>query len=103
MDIMESVRKLIEYHIESEPSIVEIYLFPSEEEIRLVEVDENTCLTEGDRMEAWYFGPDPEGGVVFPSCVALILPEEVGKLRPPDRWGTWDDARKIYERATVNA
>ena len=103
MEMNESVKKLIEYHTEAEPSLIEIYLFPSKEEIHLVEVDENTTCTEGEQMEAWYLDAYPEGGIVLPSGLALIHPREVGKLIPPDGWGTWGEAELVWSRAWANA
>ncbi len=102
MEMMDSVKKLIEYHTEAEPSLVEIYLFPSTEEIHLVEVDENTCLIEGNQMEAWYLDPYLEGGISHPSGFALIHPQEVRVLIPPDGWGTWEDAELVWSRAVVH-
>jgi len=103
MEMMESVKKLIEYHTEAEPSIVRVYRFPSEQEIRLVEVDEETWLTEGNRMEAWYFGPDPNGEIHYPAGVALIRPEEESHLLPPEGWGDWNQAELVWQRMTVHA
>lgn len=103
MNIMESVKKLVEYHTEAEPSIIRVYRFPSEQEIRLVEVDEETWFTDGDRMEAWYFGTDPNGGIQYPAGVALIRPEEESRLLPPEGWGDWSEAELVWQRMVVHA
>lgn len=69
------------------------YLFPSDTEIRLVYID-TTARPSPDpqRIVPFYFGADAEGGVPYPSAVALVRPEEKNTLQPPDGWGTWNDA-----------
>ncbi|NUN96178.1 MAG: hypothetical protein HUU16_08375 [Candidatus Omnitrophica bacterium] len=94
--ILEVARKLAEHHARIEPSIRRIFLFPDTDEIRLVEVDQDTSPTEGDEIHPWYFNPDPETGVFFPSGVAVITPDECLRLSPPATWGTWKDAVEIW-------
>lgn len=98
----ETIRKvaaeLAQEHVEAEPSISDVYLFPADDEIRLIEVDEQTVPS--DCVAPFYFPPAPEDGIPVPSGIALIRPEEVGKLELPEGWGSWDDAEKIDIKVT---
>jgi hypothetical protein len=100
--IYEVALRLARHHAEIEPSIQRIYLFPSEEEIRLVEVDEDVPATHGAVMEPWYFNSDPPR-IDFPSGVALIRPDEDRIIQPPEGWGNWDVSELIWERVLENA
>jgi len=82
----------------SEQEIAEILLFPDpdEREIRLVEIDPNSLPAgEDNSVVPFYFAPDPPD-VPFWMAIALILPDEKGKLRLPDGWGGWEDAVSLY-------
>ena len=96
----ELAKSLAEEHGRNQPSIASIYWFPSEEEIRFVELDDQVppLPTDEREIEAFYFTADPEGGIPFPSLVALIRPEEKDRLSPPRDWGGWDRAELIWER-----
>jgi len=89
-----AARRLATANAESEPNLEAVYLFPSDHQIRLVEVDRS--MSSSDMILPFYFPPDPEGGIPFPSALALIRPEEERRLSPPDGWGTWDEARRIW-------
>lgn len=94
-DEMQTVaRQMARRHAESEPGIQEIYLFPNGGEIRLIEIDSTT--TPSPQVEPFYFGPDRVGGIPYPSAIALIRPEEKDKLPPPEGWGGWRDAQRIW-------
>lgn len=86
---------LAEMNAGAEPAIEEIYLFPSDEEIRLIEVDSTAIPSE--EITPFYFDPSPEDGVPFPMGIAMIRPAE-RKLKPPSSWGSWDVAEKIWPR-----
>lgn len=94
--MLKAARKLAEANAISEPNIKTIYVFPSDEEVRLVEVD--ATALPSDQITPFYFSPDREGGVPFRSGIALIRPEEEGNVPPPAGWGTWDDAIKIWPK-----
>jgi len=79
--------------MEAEPGIEEVYWFPAEGEIRLIETDPTTATS--DCVAPFYFRPDPESGTTVSSAIAIIRPEEVRTLSLPDDWGSWDDAKKI--------
>ena len=93
----ETIRKLAaelaQESVEAEPSISDVYLFPADDEIRLIEVDEQTVPS--DCVAPFYFRPAPEDGIPVHCAIATIRPEEVGKLELPEGWGSWDDAEKI--------
>lgn len=93
VEIHHSAHALAAANAEAEPSIEEIYWFPSATEIRLVELDRN--MMRSGQVVPFYFGPDPAGGVRFPSAIALIHPDE-RHLQPPDGWGRWEDAERIW-------
>ncbi len=80
-------------NVEAEPSISKIYLLPAEDEIRLIEVDEQTVPS--DCVAPFYFRSDPQGGIPVPCGIAIIRPDEVRKLKLPEGWGSWDDAEEI--------
>lgn len=93
--LLDAARELVRANVESEPLIQRAYLFPARDEIRLVEIDPTTSPS-GDRIEAFYFAPDREGGIPYPSGIALILPNEFKQIPPPEGWGEWDEARQIW-------
>ena len=95
-DIKKIAERLAEKHAEIEPTVEEIYWFPATDEIRFIEVDSATI--ESEKIEPFYFTPDPTGGVPFPTGVAVIRTEEKKTLKPPEEWGSWDDAELIWPR-----
>jgi len=95
--IEELATKLAHENIEAEPTITEVYWLPAEGEIRLIEVDEQTVPMpeNSDCVEPFYFKPVPQDGIPVPCGIAIIRPEELRKLKLPEGWGSWDDAKKI--------
>lgn len=87
---------LVQEVMQDDPAIVAAYLFPSDTEIRLVYID-TTARPSPDpqRIVPFYFGADAEGRVPYPSAVALVRPEELAALQPPDEWGTWDNVSRL--------
>ena len=94
-DIREAARRLAAANVEAEPALHAVYLFPSECEIRLIELDPTALPSE--RITPFYFGPDPQGGIAYPSAIALLRPDET-HLTPPEGWGVWDDAVLLWSR-----
>jgi hypothetical protein len=92
-DVRRAAAQLAEANAEDEPGMEAIYLFPAADEIRLVELDRGMMRSKA--IVPYYFRADPEGGVPFQSGIALIHPDD-RSLPPPDGWGTWDDAQKIW-------
>jgi hypothetical protein len=93
--IQEAALDLARSNAEAEPRITRVYLFPSDEEIRLVEVDESTTPS-GEEISPFYFSADPQEGIPFPSGIALILPDEVDRAKPPEGWCDWNRAKVIW-------
>ena len=92
-ELRRQAERLARANVEAEPSIEEVFWFPAEDEIRLVEVDRTT--PPSDCISPFYFRADPGGGTGFTSGIAIIRPEEKEKLDPPEGWGKWKDAKKI--------
>jgi len=92
-EVVAQAKKIADTSRKAEPTIEEIYVFPSDHEIRLIEVDPVTAVS--DLIAPFYFDPDPDEGITFPCAIAVIRPEEKDRLSPPEDWGRWDDARKI--------
>jgi hypothetical protein len=80
---------------QSEPGITRILWFPDDREVRLVEVEDGLPASSGEQVEPFYFGASPADLFPLPSGIALIRPDEVGKLRLPDGWGDWADAEEL--------
>ena len=99
MSDQETIRKLAtklaRENVRAEPSIKEVYWLPAEDEIRLIEVDEQTVPMpeNSDCVEPFYF--KPVSGIPVRCAIAIIRPEERKKLKLPEGWGKWDDAEKI--------
>lgn len=73
--------------------MTKIYWFPHDDEVRLIEIDENTVASGTDRVEPFYF--DSTATDPVPSGVAIIRPDEYGKLDMPEGWGDWDDGQEL--------
>jgi hypothetical protein len=99
-DIENVAHRLAVYNQDADSGIVSSYLFPSATEIRLIHLDENSPATQdGEPIAPFYFGPDRAGGIIYPSAIALIRPEEKERLSLPEGWGAWDDAKPILREA----
>lgn len=97
IDIRTAANRLAEHNVQDEPNVKEIYLFPCEDEIRLIELD-TTALPDKEGIYPFYFRADPQGGIPFPCAIALIQPDDKSKLTPPQEWGTWDDSVRIWPK-----
>ena len=79
----------------SERGITKVYWFPDEREVRLIELEEGIPPTPGEDVEPFRFAASPEDQLMAPSGVALIRPDEFGKLNLPDDWGGWEAAQEL--------
>ena len=95
-NIEEAAQKLADYNGEVSPDLAGIYLFPSQDTIRLVMLDPATLPSE--EMVPYYFGAFPQGGVSFPYAAVLIRPEEKLTLSLPPGWGEWDTAKRLWPK-----
>jgi hypothetical protein len=78
----------------SDPYFVKVYWFPHEKEVHIIEINANTTPSENP-VAPFYFGPVPEEGLIAPSGIAIIKPEEYRILDLPSDWGTWDDGEEL--------
>jgi hypothetical protein len=95
-EVRAAAEGLARANIEAEPGIQEVYWFPAGDAIHLIEIDRTAFANE--TITPFYFGPDPQGGIPFPSGIALIRPEEKDRLTPPPEWGSWDQAIRLLQR-----
>ncbi len=100
--IEEQAKELAKANMEAEPGITAIYWFHHDEYVLLVEIMENIPLTVGEDIEPFIFPPsieeDIDEAIFVDSQIALIRPDEFGKLKLPKEWGNWNDAVKLKER-----
>ncbi len=98
-EVKAAALEIVRENREADPDIQEVYLFPAQDEIRLIYVDPNTMPHRGDSAIApFYFGRDLQSGLPYRSAIALIRPEERASLFPPENWGTWDDAEVLRSK-----
>lgn len=93
--VEQQARSLAADNRQAEPAIVRIYWFPDEQEVRLVGLNPEMPASSDRSLHPFYFRPSPADALPLPSRIALIRPEEFGKLVLPDGWGTWGDAVEI--------
>lgn len=100
--IRDAALDLVRANIEAEPAIVKAYLFPSDQEIRLVYVDPTTSpLHPGERIAPFYFGASKSDHATYAAytiAVALIVQDEAENAQLPENWGRWGDAEVIWEK-----
>lgn len=99
--VREAAEDLVRANLEAAPEITKAYLFPSNDEIRLIYVDPTTTpLRAGDTLAPFYFGArkDPQEPLDFyTAAIVLIRPEEAENVPLPDKWGLWNDAAILWE------
>lgn len=76
----------------ADPEIEGIFWFPDAQEVRLIEMSPSIPASDDGHVHPFYFRADPKENLPFPSGVALIRPDEFGRLELPERWGNWDSA-----------
>ena len=91
--IRQAALELAKFNVESEPAITKIYLFPDENEIRLVVVDPTNSASK--TVSPFYFAAAPREGLPYASAIALIRPEEDKSIPTPAGWN-WSDAEAIW-------
>lgn len=91
-DIERQARLLAEENLRADPGIFGVLWFPDEHEVRILELDETVPACLDGQVHAFYFRPSPPDDLPSPSAVALIRPEERGKVELPPDWGRWEDA-----------
>jgi hypothetical protein len=94
--IEQAARELAEADARSEESMVRIYWFPHEKEVRLVEVMELTVPSDDGMVQPFYLRPT--GDFPYNLGVALIRPDEDRRDKLPESWGSWNDGVVVFER-----
>jgi hypothetical protein len=69
-----------------------IYWFPHDTEVRLIELTPTIPASGDGRVHPFHFRPKPGLQLHAPSGIALIRPDEFGKLELPSDWGDWNAA-----------
>jgi hypothetical protein len=93
--IERQARFLADDNRRAEPDIRKIYWFPHEEEVRLVELTDLIPAADEEMVQPFYFQASPEDNLPAPSGIAMIRPEEFGKLKLPEDWGDWAQAVEL--------
>lgn len=95
--VRETAVRLADANREAEPSITEIWFFPDDQEVRLIEL--NPVVEEGvEEIAPFHFSPDPLDAIFYPIAVALLNPQDHRRLKLPEGWGTWEQAERLYPR-----
>ncbi len=79
----------------AEPDVTRILWFPDDHEVRLLEITEQVPINPDEDVHPFYFRASPQDNLPLPSSIALIRAEEIGKLKLPPEWGSWDDAFEL--------
>jgi len=80
---------------QAEPGITKVYWFPNEHEVRLLELEECIPPSSGSDIEPFYFASSTRDQLPAPSGIALIRPDEFGRLKLPEDWGGWEVAEEL--------
>ncbi len=91
--IKEQAQKLALEARDTDPNITKIYWFPHDQEVRLIEIDESMIKSLTGCVEPFYF--DSTAEIPVPSGIALVRPEDVGKLQTPKGWGDWENGQEL--------
>lgn len=79
----------------ADPKIQDVYWFPDDSEVRLVETTPEVPSCTDCKVHPFYFQPAPQDDLPAPSGIALIKPDEFGQVALPEGWGAWGDAVKL--------
>jgi hypothetical protein len=91
-------QRLWEDGVAAEPAITAVYLFPSNEEIRLIYLDPTAPPSRNEQTIApFYFGSNAASSLPYPSAIAVIRPQEKDTLGLPEGWGEWTQAERVWE------
>ena len=93
--VEEQAKYLAEENRKADPSIQKVYWFPHAKEIRLVELTEEIPAAIDGEVRPFWFRPSPKDGLTAPSGIALIRPGEFRKLKLPDDWPSWEEAKEL--------
>lgn len=103
VSIQDAALRLAEDNARAEPAITQIFRFPSDNEVRLIEVDTTVApVREDEAIAPYYFAADVKSGLPYRSAIALIAPEDVDHAPLPPDWGGWGTAQVIWPRLQEN-
>jgi hypothetical protein len=80
---------------QTNPDITTILWFPDDQEIRFVELTDEVPIYIDEELSPFYFRASPEDDLPLPTAIAMIRPNERGKLKLPAEWGDWNDAVEL--------
>ena len=99
--IREQAELLAHENQTSDPDVEKVFWFEHDSEVHLVETHLSVPPTDDDdkNIYPFYFQASPENGLPWPSGIALIQPEEFGKLDLPADWNKeWSDAIQLLPK-----
>jgi hypothetical protein len=91
-EIQRQAKELAIENRKAEPDVEKVLWFPDDEQVRLVVVTPLVPISLDGDVHPFYFRADPGNNLPATSGIALIRPDEVGKLRLPRKWGDWPAA-----------
>ncbi|MEZ5386184.1 MAG: hypothetical protein R3F13_11780 [Prosthecobacter sp.] len=80
----------------NDPGITGVLFFPTNQEVRLIEVVSDVPAVSGERVNVFYFNPAPDSGMPALSGIGVIRPDDLGKVALPEGWGDWEDGVQLY-------
>ena len=80
---------------QTSPDITAVLWFPDDQEIRLVELTEDVAVYMDEELVPFYFPASPDDEMPLPTAIAMIRPNERGKIRLPEGWGEWSEAVEL--------
>ncbi|HEY4329088.1 MAG TPA: hypothetical protein VGN88_05075 [Phycisphaerae bacterium] len=94
-DALEMAKYLAEENRKDDPSVKRVVWFPDGGFVRLVVLSEDSPISDDGSLHPFYYRASPAHRLPLPSGVAIIRPDEYGKLSLPADWGTWDTAQDV--------
>ena len=93
--VEEQAKHLALENKKADTDISEVYWFPHESEVRLVELQSSIPLNDEGEIHPFYFQAAPKRDLRWVTAIALIRPEEFKKLKLPETWGEWEKAVRL--------
>lgn len=82
-------------HRQSDEGISKIYWFPDDSEVRILELNSTIPGNCDGSVRPFFYQPEPSRDLPLASSIAIIKPNEFGKLKLPPNWGVWDIAVEL--------
>jgi len=97
--IERQARFLAKENKQAEPDIINVYWFPNDKEVRLVEVHPHVPKSLDGSVHPFFFLPSPADNLPASTGVAMINPNDYGNAILPVEWGTWLDAVELTDES----